>query len=235
MVTVDLDSLLGHPGTLGGEIGGPGPLDPEACRRLACDGAMTRVLVTRHPTQHQQHPTGHHDLEHGASAETSPTASDPSGVAGLGGRLQAAMALLPPILGGVPPSRWTSAGPAGSCCPPSGPLSPSVTAGVCSPAAAGPWPGATLIIYATGSTAARPTSRISPWCAELTTAPSTRAAGGWPANPTATSLPPHRIENTGPPPDCQEVHEPSPGGTATNPAERRTPATRRTRRNRAGY
>ena len=102
MVTVDLDSLLGHPGTLGGEIGGPGPLDPEACRRLACDGAMTRVLVTRHPTQHQQHPTGHHDLEHGASAETSPTASDPSGVAGLGGRLQAAMALLPPILGGVP-------------------------------------------------------------------------------------------------------------------------------------
>jgi hypothetical protein len=102
MVTVDLDSLLGHPGTLGGEIGGPGPLDPEACRRLACDGAVTRVLVTRHPTQHQQHPTGHHDLEHGASAETSPTASDPSGVAGLGGRLQAAMALLPPIPGGVP-------------------------------------------------------------------------------------------------------------------------------------
>jgi hypothetical protein len=102
MVTVDLDSLLSHPGTLGGEIGGPGPLDPEACRRLACDGAVTRVLVTRHPTQHQQHPTGHHDLEHGASAETSPTANDPSEVAGLGGRLQAAMALLPPILGGVP-------------------------------------------------------------------------------------------------------------------------------------
>jgi len=63
---------------------------------------VTRVLVTRHPTQHQQHPTGHHELEHDASAETSPTANDPSGVAGLGGRLQAAMALLPPILGGVP-------------------------------------------------------------------------------------------------------------------------------------
>ena len=28
----------------------PSPLDPEACRRLACDGAVTRVLVTRHPT-----------------------------------------------------------------------------------------------------------------------------------------------------------------------------------------
>ena len=34
---------------LGGEIGGPWPLDPEACRRLACDGAVTRVLVTRQP------------------------------------------------------------------------------------------------------------------------------------------------------------------------------------------
>ena len=38
------------PGGLGGETGGAGPLDPEACRRLACDGAVTRVLVTRHPT-----------------------------------------------------------------------------------------------------------------------------------------------------------------------------------------
>ena len=49
-VTVDLDSLLGHPHAVGGEIGWAGPLDPEACRRLACDGAVTRVLVTR---QHQ--------------------------------------------------------------------------------------------------------------------------------------------------------------------------------------
>src|SRR5829696_4805287 len=101
-VTVELDSLLGRPGALGGEVGWVGPLPPEGCRRLACDGAVTRVLVTRHPTQHQQHPTGHHDLEHDASAETSPTANDPSGMAGLGGRLQAAMALLPPTLGGVP-------------------------------------------------------------------------------------------------------------------------------------
>src|ERR671913_707041 len=37
-VTVDLDSLLGHPGALGGETGWAGPLDPEACRRLAFDG-----------------------------------------------------------------------------------------------------------------------------------------------------------------------------------------------------
>ena len=42
-VTVDLDSLLGRPGTLGGEAGWAGPLDPETCQRLACDAAVTRV------------------------------------------------------------------------------------------------------------------------------------------------------------------------------------------------
>ena len=47
LVTVDLDSLLGHPCGLGGDRGWAGPLDPEACRRLACDGAVTRILVTR--------------------------------------------------------------------------------------------------------------------------------------------------------------------------------------------
>ena len=51
LVTVDLDSLLGPDG-LGGETGGAWPLDPEACRRLACDAAVTRVLVTRHRTHH---------------------------------------------------------------------------------------------------------------------------------------------------------------------------------------
>ena len=49
-VIVDLDSLLGHPQRSGGEVGWAGPLDPEACRRLACDGAVTRVLVTRQPS-----------------------------------------------------------------------------------------------------------------------------------------------------------------------------------------
>src|SRR5918995_7432909 len=54
MVIVDLDSLLGHPGSLGGETGWAGPLDPEACRRLACDGALTPVLVTRQPSHPHQ-------------------------------------------------------------------------------------------------------------------------------------------------------------------------------------
>jgi hypothetical protein len=50
-VIVDLDSLLDRPGpgAVGGEIGAVGPLHPEACRRLACDGAVTRVLVARQP------------------------------------------------------------------------------------------------------------------------------------------------------------------------------------------
>ena len=39
------------PRRVGGEVGGAGPLAPEACRRLACDGAVTRVLVTRPPPQ----------------------------------------------------------------------------------------------------------------------------------------------------------------------------------------
>jgi Domain of unknown function (DUF222) len=50
LVTVDLDTLLGQHPSLGGAVGGGWPLDPEACRRLACDGAVTRVVVTPHPT-----------------------------------------------------------------------------------------------------------------------------------------------------------------------------------------
>jgi hypothetical protein len=78
-VTVDLDSLLG-PGGLGGEVGGAGPLDPETCRRLACDGAVTRVLVSRHRT------TDHH-----------PGTDD-----NLVARLRVAATRLPPALGGAP-------------------------------------------------------------------------------------------------------------------------------------
>jgi hypothetical protein len=68
-VLVDLDSLLGGPGSLGGDTE-LGPLSAETCRRLACDGAVTRVLVTRHPigdhanqnpsSDDADHPNGHH-------------------------------------------------------------------------------------------------------------------------------------------------------------------------------
>jgi hypothetical protein len=49
LITTDLETLLGGPGGLGGGPGWGGLLDQPACRRLACDGAVTRVLVTRQP------------------------------------------------------------------------------------------------------------------------------------------------------------------------------------------
>jgi hypothetical protein len=103
-VTVELDSLLGRQDAIGGEAGWPGPLDPEACRRLACDGALTRVLVTRHPTGHHPHrdqPSGHHPHHHDPSGPPGHPA-DPHDQGRLATRLRAAAALLPPILGGAP-------------------------------------------------------------------------------------------------------------------------------------
>jgi Domain of unknown function (DUF222)/HNH endonuclease len=83
-VMVELDSLQDRPGALGGEVGWAGPLAPEACQRLACDGVVTRVMVTRHQTNHH-----HHDHDTGG----------PEGLAAL---LQTAMTRLPAALGGVP-------------------------------------------------------------------------------------------------------------------------------------
>jgi Domain of unknown function (DUF222)/HNH endonuclease len=92
-VLVDLDSLQGGPGSLGGDTE-LGPLDAETCRRLACDGAVTRVLVTRHPTGHHGHhddPCGDHRHHH-----------HPHRQATLADRLRAAARRLPPVLGGAP-------------------------------------------------------------------------------------------------------------------------------------
>jgi hypothetical protein len=96
LVTVDLDSLLGHPDGVGGEAGGAGPLDPETCRRLACDGAVTRVLVSRHPTHHD-HGSGPDHGPAGPEHQDHPETDDT-----LAARLQAAARLLPPALGGAP-------------------------------------------------------------------------------------------------------------------------------------
>jgi Domain of unknown function (DUF222)/HNH endonuclease len=102
-VTVDLDSLLGRPGTVGGEVGWAGPLDPEVCRRLACDGTVTRVLVTRHPSDHHSNPDpGPPGADRSAIQDPSLVTGDPSGVVeGLQEQLRAAMALLPAVLGGA--------------------------------------------------------------------------------------------------------------------------------------
>jgi HNH endonuclease len=102
LVTVDLDSLLGHPGGVGGEAGGTWPLDPEACRRLACDGAVTRVLVSRHQT-HDPHPHGDaHLAARDPSGREGLPAPDPTDEAGLAAQLQTAIRRLPPTLGGAP-------------------------------------------------------------------------------------------------------------------------------------
>jgi hypothetical protein len=106
LVTVDLDSLLGHPGGLGGETGWAGPLEPETCRRLACDSAVTRVVVSRQPTSNHELADGRSlatdpgvDPDLGASA---PAAQGPHELAGLRQQLRAAAAKLPPALGGAP-------------------------------------------------------------------------------------------------------------------------------------
>jgi hypothetical protein len=48
-VIIDLESLTGDTGRLGGEMGWAGPLEPAAVRRLACDASVTRVVVSRQP------------------------------------------------------------------------------------------------------------------------------------------------------------------------------------------
>ena len=95
LVTVGLDSVLGRPGGVGGDLGWAGPLAPEGCRRLACDGAITRVVVTRQPDRQR-------DLGHRPGDEEAGATRDLVGEAGLTGRLRAAMTLLPPNLGGAP-------------------------------------------------------------------------------------------------------------------------------------
>ena len=109
-MTVDLDSLLGRPDTPGGDGDDAVPLHPETCRRLACDGALTRVLVTRQPPGHgghgRDHGADHRDRhDHGRRDRHGDHGDDDRGRGGDGGladRLRAAVALLPPTLGGAP-------------------------------------------------------------------------------------------------------------------------------------
>ena len=148
LVTVDLDSLLGHPGAVGGELGWAGPLDREACRRLACDGAVTRVLVGRQPAH--DHPAGG-SVGHDPNFDHSPTADhDLSQPVGLQKRLQKAMALLPPLLGGAPSQPLDLGRRPGWFIRPSVPRWRCVTAAARSRAAIARWPGGRRIICGTG-------------------------------------------------------------------------------------
>jgi hypothetical protein len=86
---------------------GSGPLEPEACRRLACDGAVTWVVVTRQPDQPAtgRQADGHRHPTHGLTAPMPRLAQDPccdrQENDTLAGWLRAAMTRLPPLLGGA--------------------------------------------------------------------------------------------------------------------------------------
>jgi len=71
---------------------------------LACDGAVTRVLVTRHSRLHGHHDPGHHGHDPGPYVDPGGQRGhhDPDGDQGLAAQLRAAAALLPPVLGGAP-------------------------------------------------------------------------------------------------------------------------------------
>src|SRR6266508_2718753 len=91
-VTVEFASLLAEQGGVGGW---GGVLGGEAARRLACDAAVTRAVVHRHPT-HPIHPI--HATAHGGGGNS---AADGGGLAGA---LRATIALLPPPLGAPVPA-----------------------------------------------------------------------------------------------------------------------------------
>jgi Domain of unknown function (DUF222)/HNH endonuclease len=103
LVTVDLDSLLGGSGSLAGETSWAGLLAPEACRRLACDGAVTRVLISRHPHQPPDPvPDPASDPDSAVGPGFGPGLGPlPGKPMGLPGRLRAALAVLPLALGGA--------------------------------------------------------------------------------------------------------------------------------------
>ena len=183
MVTVDLDSLVGRHGPLGGEVGWAGPLDPEACRRLACDSAVTRVLVTRHPRPSPSPPRATPTLVAEQDHTLRPEPVQPVAVPGGAGRSGCGRRwrCCPRSWGVRRPSRWRSAGPAGSSRPPNGPPWRFVTVAVCSLAVRGRWPGARPIICATGCMVARPIWPTWPCCAGRIIGRSMRGAGSWPA------------------------------------------------------
>jgi Domain of unknown function (DUF222) len=196
LVTVDLDSLLG-PGGPGGEVAGGAvdgvwPLDPAACRRLACDGAVTRVLVTRHQTDPDHDQLHHHDHD---------PLPDPTDEAALAPGSKRRCGCCPRPLVGHRPSRWSSAAAPGWSARPNAPPWWSATAAARWRAATDPRAGVRPIIWSTGSMAAPPTWTTWPWCAAPIIGRCMRAAGGWAAVPMAASRPSRRIEDPAPRPD----------------------------------
>ncbi len=92
-MVIDWPALLGLAGGAGGEFSRGGLVSPVVARRLACDAALTRIIVGRDP-DHPDHPdhADHADQrEHPGGEHTR-----------LRAILRAALAALPPVLGGPP-------------------------------------------------------------------------------------------------------------------------------------
>jgi hypothetical protein len=116
--------------------------------------------------------------DHGGGGEHEPAAAAPGGELGLAARLGAAMALLPPILGGAP-SQPLDVGRTTRVVQTAQRTALAVRDGVvCSPAVPARWLGVRPIICGTGWMAARPTWPTWYCCAGRITGPSMRAAGG---------------------------------------------------------
>jgi hypothetical protein len=206
-VLVDLDSLQGR-AALGGDTE-LGPLPPETCRRLACDGAVTRVLVTRHGPGPNTHPDdlGEHDHTQ-ASGHHDPCGDHghhhPDSQATLTDRLRAAARRLPPVLGGAP-TQPLDLGRTTRVVSPAQRTALAVRDGGCVfPGCDRPWPGARPTISSIGWMAARPIWTTWSCCAGPTIGPSMRAAGGWPEARTGGRPPPHRIDH---PEDSRPQHD----------------------------
>src|SRR5512132_4286827 len=162
-------------------------------RRLACDGAVTRVLVTRQPTSpgpgvhlddrgghHRHHDLGGHQGKGDACGHLGRDHPGGDGHPGphsqarLTDQLQTAAALLPPVLGGDP-TQPLEVGRTTRVVQPGQRLAwPCATAAASSLAATGPLPGVRPIICGTGGMAAPPTWATWSCCAGLIIGPSMR-------------------------------------------------------------
>jgi Domain of unknown function (DUF222)/HNH endonuclease len=91
-VVIDWAALLGQAGSSGGEFGWGGLVNPAVARRLACDAALTRVIVQR-----DTDPADPADPEQTDPAD--PAAAERARVRAI---LRAALDALPPLLGGAP-------------------------------------------------------------------------------------------------------------------------------------
>jgi hypothetical protein len=152
-VVVDLDSLLGRPGAMGGELGWAEPLAPEACRRLACDGASPASTT---PHTWQTNPAMREAWRPGSRRP---------------------WPCCPRSWGRPQPAVGCGTGQPGHHPRPTQRPWRCATVAVSSLTVPGPWPGARATTWCPGKRAAPPTWPTWPRCAASTTGRSMRAAG----------------------------------------------------------